>query len=160
MTEYPASWTVAMGIIVKPALAAANVNLNIGLMCERLGIGRSSAYEAVPEIEKRLTQIPHIQNRVDDLSAELMSKGLTIRELSFELVVTKYERDHPNCRVNGQRGAYSDDFKQVVNGAKNKFNLTLKKAAQLLSFLLLDSIDSMVVSCAAKPLELFTFPGR
>ena len=132
MTEYPASWTVAMGIMAKPALAAININLNVGQMCERLGIGRTSAYEAVPEIKNRLLQIPRAYEQINKLEADLRSKNLIIRELSFELAIAKYERDHPNCRVTGQRGSYSDQFKQVVNRAKSEFDLTLKKTAQRL----------------------------
>ena len=96
MTEYPASWTVAMGIMVKPALAAVNIDLNIGQVCERLGIGRTSAYEAVPEVKKRLLQIPQAHERINKLEGDLRSKDLIIRESSFELAIAKYERDHPN----------------------------------------------------------------
>ncbi len=132
LLDYPDSWQGAMGIILKPVLSEMGLSLNIGDLCEILGIGRTSAYEAKKYFDEKLFQPEKDQKRVKELERELKIEKNKALAKEFEIKVLKYKIDHPDCYLDGERPFYSDDYKEFILKLKAEYGVTLEKISPLI----------------------------
>jgi len=97
-------------------------------VCESLGVGRSSAYEAASLIERRLSRQEESRARKNQ-----DKKGLIARERDFLIEALRYERAHPGCRERGAaRTAIEPSYKAWIEESRKKHELTQAKVADIL----------------------------
>jgi hypothetical protein len=133
LLDHPVSWQGAMGIILKPVLSKMGLSLNIGDLCETLGIGRTSAYEAKKHIEEKLFQPPQDQKKENELERDLKIEKNKVACKEFEIEVLKYKIDHPDCYVDGQRPFYSEEYKEFILELKVKYGFTFEKISPIVA---------------------------
>ena len=101
-------------------------DLTLEEVCQRLGVGRSSAYAAATELSRRILQIPR-KPTGEDTSCHACT------EKDFEIEALKYERDHPGCRRSGDVRLHIDPaYKAWIEDGRARHGITLERAATIL----------------------------
>jgi len=130
--QFPAAWQAALALMLRKVFQDMGFEFTANDLCEQLGVGRTTAYNARAEIIDRLKSIPHAGNQIAELKKELDDKNARLKDQEFLGEVYKYRLDNPKCIYELKRQHYTEEFKRFILDLKKEYGFTNEKVSKLL----------------------------